>query len=238
MKKSPTSKIVKGIQNPKLMCSYALNKLRFLFSKKYAWQKGKGFKRKKYKSYAEYIEHQKSKLKSIYPHLIQEYDPKYRKALRERLKKQNIIKPGMKVLCLAARMGTEVKSFLDLGCFAIGIDLNPGKENKYVVYGDFHNLQFPDHNVDAIFTNSLDHALDFDKIIKEIKRVLKPRGFLILEIVAGEEEGFSAGYYEAASWKKIEDVLSLFEKSGFKVLRKADFTYPWKGQHASLQLRK
>ena len=46
------------------------------------------------------------------------------------------------VLCLAARIGTEVKAFLDLGCFAIGIDLNPGTDNRYVVHGDFHDLQF------------------------------------------------------------------------------------------------
>ena len=36
----------------------------------------------------------------------------------------------------------EVRAFLDHGAFAVGIDLNPGRDNRYVMVGDFHQLQF------------------------------------------------------------------------------------------------
>jgi len=208
--------------------------------KKYQWESrpaGIDLARKKYKSYSEYLKHQKSKLATIKEKWLPEYDIKYRVALRKRLEKAKIVKPKMSVLCLAARIGTEVKSFLDLGCFAVGLDINPGKNNKYVVYGDFHDIQFVDNSVDVIFTNSLDHVFDFDRFIKEIKRVLKPGGFLILEIFKGRQEGMISGYYESVAWDKINDVLDIFTKSGFKVVAESDFTFPWKGgRHVSLSL--
>ena len=161
---------------------------------------------------------------------------RYRAALRERLSAQGFVTKGMTALCLAARLGTEVKSFIDLGCFAVGIDLNPGKENKYVVVGDFHDLQFADKSVDVVFSNSLDHAFDFTKLIKEIKRVLSPDGFLILELVKGESEGENPGDYEAQSWKTIDDVLKIFTNDGFVVKKRLDFTYPWNGEQVTLGL--
>lgn len=60
---------------------------------------------------------------------IDNYDKTYRKHLRDRLQSHINVK-GTSVLCLAARVGTEVKAFLDLGCFAMGIDLNPGLEKS------------------------------------------------------------------------------------------------------------
>ena len=47
------------------------------------------------------------------------------------------------MLCLGARLGTEVRALHNLGYFAIGIDLNPGVDNPYVLMGDFHKLVFP-----------------------------------------------------------------------------------------------
>ncbi len=223
-------KIKIGIKNPLLAMDY-------IFGRRYKWiiDNSSDFKKKRYESYSEYIKHQKSKLRKI--NWLKEYDGRYRIVLHKRLIKSKIVKPGMTVLCLAARLGTEVKSFLDLGCFAIGLDLNPGIKNKYVVYGDFHKIQFPDHSVDVIFTNSLDHTFDLDSLIKEIKRVLRPNGLLILDIVRGEKEGYNAGYYEAFIWNKIEDLLEIFKKSGFKILNRFDFDYPWNGQHISLKLK-
>jgi SAM-dependent methyltransferase len=79
---------------------------------------------------------------------------------------------------LGARFGTEVKAFHDLGSFAVGIDVRTGERNKFVLQGDFHDIQFPAATVDIVFTNSLDHAFDFEKVIQEIRRVLKPSGTL------------------------------------------------------------
>lgn len=223
-----------AIKNPKLALSS-------LMSGKHEWkekQERDGIKRKNYEKYDDYTKHQKSKLSKINKSFLKEYDVKYRETLRERLKEQNVVKSKMNVLCLAARIGTEVKSFLDLGCFAIGLDLNPGDDNKYVVTGDFHDIQFPDNVVDVVFSNSLDHTFDLKKLIKEIKRVLKPGGFLILEIGKGEDEGSSPGPWEATSWKKIDDVVDIFIKSDFTVTKKVNIKYPWEGQHICLKLGK
>jgi len=212
----------------------------YLFRKHHKWSKNEsGIIRKKiYKNYSDYVEHQKSKLREIKDNWLPEYDVKYRAALRERLRKHDIVKANNIVLCLAARIGTEVKAFLDIGCFAIGLDLSPGEKNKYVVYGDFHNIQFPTNSVDVVFTNSLDHALNFNKLIKEIKRVLKPSGTLLLETVKGLDEGGSSDYWNANVWKKTDELLSLFIKSGFKVMKKDKINYPWDGQHIYLRPKK
>src|SRR3989344_750037 len=89
------------------------------FEKKYELNETskQNFKQKNYQSYSEYIEHQKSKLEKVQNLWLPQYDKKYEKILRERLKKQRIVRPEMSVLCLAARIGTEVKSFISLGCF-------------------------------------------------------------------------------------------------------------------------
>ena len=57
---------------------------------------------------------------------------------------------GQDAAVVGARIGTEVKAFLDLGAVAIGIDLNPGENNRYVVYGDFHDLQFASGSIDVV----------------------------------------------------------------------------------------
>ena len=224
-------KIKFGLQNPKFILSYLCRRKR-----SWIYNSNNNIKIKKYKHYSEYVKHQKSKLGKIKNKLVY-YDKEFKIKLKNRIKKIDLIEPPMNVLCLAARMGTEVKSFLELGYFAIGIDLNPGKKNKYVVSGDFHNIQFPKQSVDIVFTNSLDHAFDLKKIAKEIKRVLRKEGFFILEIVKGDEEGYKPKYYESTSWRKINDVLSIFFKEGFKVVQRKNISYPWSGQNIVLKLK-
>lgn len=185
-----------------------------MVSKKFV-EKIDGLKVRDYKGYEEYVKHQKSKL-AIIPWL-DEYDLTYREALNKRLKQTKIDFKGAKVLCLGARIGTEVKSFIDQGCFAIGTDLNPGEGNKYVVHGDFHDIQFADDTVDIVFTNAIDHSLQPTKLIKEVRRVLNPGGILILEVGRGtkDEHGTGAGSYECLEWEKVDQVVELVVKEGF-----------------------
>jgi SAM-dependent methyltransferase len=196
------------------------------------WVREKEFARKEYRTYRDYLMHQKLKLRRIELHKYYSgYDVEYRKALGNRLAKANYIRAQMNVLCLGARLGTEVKAFQDLRCFAIGIDINPGKNNKYVLYGDFHNVQFPDGSLDAIFTNSLDHVYDIKAVISEIIRLLKSNGLLIIEAVAGSENKRPLGLYESFSWQKVDDLVGLFEKFKFRLLKRFEFDYPWPGEH-------
>jgi ubiquinone/menaquinone biosynthesis C-methylase UbiE len=189
-----------------------------------------GLRQKRYRSYQEYVEHQQSKLETLRPTWLERYDVQYHQALRDRLLDHDTVGAGMRVLCLAARVGSEVKAFLDLGCFAVGLDLNPGARNKYVVYGDFHEIQYPDRCVDVVFTNSLDHVMDLSRLIREIKRVLHPSGYLIIEAARGEAEGVSPGCYETLSWKRIDDLLDVFVQAGFRIAHRSDFEEPWKQQ--------
>lgn len=187
------------------------------------------------KNYDEYLWHQKSKLATIPPEVLQKYDKRYGRALGERLDRDEL-KSGTSVLCLAARQGTEVRAFIARGCFAAGIDLNPGAENHYVMHGDFHNLQFADHSIDAVFTNSLDHVFDITKVISEVRRVLKPNGLFICETVLGEKEGFVPDHYASLVWKRVDDFLKTWEAAGFHVVRSEDFGFPDLGKHIVMQL--
>ncbi len=196
------------------------------------------FQVRSYETYEQYIQHQKGKLDRLLKNQdtwFLEYDIQYQIALKDRLTKKCFLQPGMNVLCLAARIGTEVRSFLDLGCFAVGLDLNPGPANKYVVVGDFHDIQFPTGCADVVFTNSLDHALDIDRVIAEIKRVLKPGGFLIIEAIRGSNESASPGSHESFFWSDIDALIDRFENSSFKPVYRESFAFPWKGEHVRLQ---
>lgn len=185
------------------------------------------FQSRRYDSYEAYLEHQKSKLGT---HAFGNYDTEFRTALRERLAALDVAWQGRTVLCLGARIGTEVKAFVDLGCFAIGIDLNPGKENRYVVQGDFHDVQFASDSVDVVYTNSLDHAFDVNRIAKEVLRVLKPDGMFIAEAVQGSAQGVNPGFFESFFWKNIDELIGAFEKAGFHVTRRTSIMQPWPGE--------
>src|SRR5262245_39874242 len=134
--------------------------------------------RRVYPNYEDYLRRQQSKLACLD---LASYEADYQRLLGERMAGVGGLKKDAAVLCLGARLGAEVRAFHDRGCFAVGLDLNPGKHNPYVLHGDFHQIQFPAGSVDVIFTNSLDHVFAADRFIAEIRRVLKPDGQLILE---------------------------------------------------------
>ena len=189
--------------------------------------KGDAFQSRKYESYEAYLEHQKSKLEL---HNFGNYDDEFRKALRDRMATLDRDWPGRTVLCLGARIGTEVKAFLDLGCFAVGIDLNPGMGNRYVVCGDFHDLQFAPNSVDAVYTNSIDHSFDAGRLAAEVLKVLKPNGLFIVEAAQGTNRGVNPGFFESFFWKDIDGLIHLFENAGFNRTRRLDISSPWPGE--------
>lgn len=194
----------------------------------------KGIKTRLYSDYNEYLEHQKSKIDKKGEKYLQDYDRKFHDSLLKRLQSLNETLPitGKNALCLAARIGTEVRAFIDAGCFAIGIDLNPGKENKFVVTGDFHALQFADSTVDIVFTNSFDHVFDKDRVVSEILRVLKNGGLFIIEIAN------QFGAYESLSWENENTLMEFFESKGFRLISTFRFDCPWHGIQAVFEYKK
>lgn len=198
------------------------------------WTRSDAVRRRAYGSYAEYVAHQKQKLDANPSEWLLAHEQEYPEILAKRLQGLEVVRPGLTVLCLAARLGGEVRAFIRLGCFAVGVDLNPGSSNKYVLTGDFHDLQFAAGSVDLLFCNALDHAFDIPKMMAECRRVLKPDGQLVLEIVNGETEGYAAGHFEAIIWDKIDDVVSVVCQSGFTVVRRQEIERPWEGEIMTL----
>lgn len=175
-----------------------------------------------YGSYDEYVRHQRSKLPLVD---LREYDKTFRLSLAKRLKQGKWA--GKSVLCLAARIGTEVRAFHDAGAFAVGIDLEPGDRNSWVLPGDFHNLVFPDKCVDGVYCNSLDHALDLTKLLGEVKRVLKKDGTLLLDAQHGSDEFDD---WAATSWRSVDDLISVVEAAGFALQDRQPISVPQPGE--------
>jgi SAM-dependent methyltransferase len=138
-----------------------------------------GARRRNYRSYADYVRHQAAKLPRNYDALI-EHDHAYECIVYERYGRLTL--KGATLLCLGARLGGETRAFTRLGALAIGVDLEPGPENPFVLPGDVHQLQFADGVFDYAFTNILDHVLDLEVFFEEVERVLRPDGRLIVEL--------------------------------------------------------
>lgn len=134
-----------------------------------------------YDSYDSYVKHQKSKL-YINRKSASENSSKMEQYVCQQFGAMDIWRSKPKTLCLGARLGGEVIAFKKLGADAIGIDLNPGDNNKHVIQGDFHDLKFEDQSFDILYSNSMDHVLYLDKFLDEACRVLKMGGLFILDI--------------------------------------------------------
>lgn len=183
-----------------------------------------GLSRRQYESYDAYLEHQASKLDEA-GSLAAKYDDEIRIALGDRL--PEVIPAGCRVLCLGARLGGEVRAFRDRGAFAWGIDLNPGTDNPFVCFGDFHNLLIPDASVDIIYCNVMDHVYDAGAFLKEIRRMLNAEGRVLLEVMDYDKE--APGSFEALYWRSTDDLLSMFSDAGLCVESTTTFAIPWSG---------
>jgi SAM-dependent methyltransferase len=195
------------------------------------WQKESELARRHYANYEEYLEHQSSKLDRIKDRLERHEEDAYADFL-SRFASCEPLTSMRNVLCLGARLGTEVKAFHALGKFAVGLDLNPGPDNKYVLPGDFHAVVFPDGSVDAVYTNALDHAFELERLVMEVKRLLRPGGIFVIDHVKGFEEGFVPGEYESLHWDKSDTLIRrVCAAGGFELVhsRKLDTKdkYDW-----------
>lgn len=164
------------------------------------WQHDTDLCHRQYESYEAYLSHQAAKLDGI-SHRLNETEAEDLASFKARFQGCPGLEGARSVLCLGARLGTEVRALLALGYFAVGIDLNPGADNTYVLPGDFHRLVFADDSVDAVYTNALDHVFDLPRVVAEVTRVLRPGGVFVADIIAGYEEGFTPGNFEAMHWR-------------------------------------
>jgi len=142
--------------------------------------------KRKYKRYKDYISHQSDKLTDWIGNR-KRFNPtsftRNVRSFKKRISKFIEFVHGPNVLCLGARLGEEVVAFRKMGFpDTMGIDLNPGEDNPYVIKGDFHNMRFEDSSFNSVYTNCIDHAWDLKMLSAEVSRVLVPHGVFILEI--------------------------------------------------------
>lgn len=171
------------------------------------WEREADFARRRYASYDEYVRHQSSKLDGIIERL-RETEAEAFAEFQARFRACPELEGAGSVLCLGARLGTEVRALHELGLFAVGIDLNPGPDNPYVLPGDFHQLVFPDGSVGAVYCNALDHVFDLDRVVGEVARVLRPGGVFLAEFEVGYGEGHVPGDFEATHWRDSEALVA------------------------------
>lgn len=190
---------------------------------------GTPFEVRGYSSHSEYFRHQASEAnwERDIPG-FRERGESYQLELGAVLPK--IIQPGSTVLCLGARDGSEVRAFLKCGCFAVGVDLNPSPRSSLVLTGDFHAVFWPDHCVDAVFTNSLDHSIYPGTLFSLICNLLKPSGQLIVQVVSGMDEGYTFGEMECLRWHRIQDVVDYATRFPLALRERQPMAYPWSGE--------
>lgn len=177
------------------------------------WRHDGTSSKRAYGSYEHYVQHQGAKLDEVMPRL-HEKEIEDLAEFKRRFETCPQLKEARSVLCLGASIGTEVKALHALGYFAVGVDLNPGEANQYVLPGDFHRIVFPDGALDAIYTNALDHAFDLKQMISEVRRLLRPDGLFIVDLLPGYDEGFVPGAYESIMWRDQESFLAGIRKLG------------------------
>ncbi len=178
-----------------------------------AWRLDERFAHRGYASYEEYLRHQASKLDADYARRSRRNESDVADFTRN-FETIAELRGSRNVLCLGARLGAEVQALRDLGYFAVGVDLNPGADNPYVHFGDFHALPFQSGSVDAVYTNALDHAFDVSEVVGEVHRVLREGGILIVDVLPGFDEGFVPGTHEATYWRRLDDLLAAIAASG------------------------
>ena len=182
---------------------------------------------RRYASYEAYVDHQASKLTQI-ERRLRRVEAEDLESFRTAFADCAALQGRHTVLCLGARLGTEVRALMDLGHLAVGVDLNPGEANQYVLHGDFHQLVFPDAAFTAVYTNTLDHVFDLPRMVGEIRRVLIPGGALIADVVPGFDEGHLPGEYESTFWSNIDELVDALTAAGLRLVSRRDLDRtPW-----------
>ncbi len=200
---------------------------------KEGWQKEKknGILYRDYSNYDEYVSHQKVKLDEMIAFKggfsnrdIIEYRLKFFKRFH---KIPQYLPWNASILCLGARQGTEVEVLRDLGFIAArGIDLNPGPDNPWVKPGDFMAIAEPDHSLDMIYSNAVDHAFDLESFFKESARVVKLEGYAMYDLSV-QTTAQGGGPFEAVEWDSEEKVFHLMLKY-FKQVIHVETETAWK----------
>ena len=175
-------------------------------------------------AYSNYLDHQKFKFSFYKKDLIKVFDTQVEEFLNHFKNIQIRYSQKKYTLCLAARTGAEVLAFRKLGLFCIGIDLIFPKDSPYVLYGDFHHLNFPDGSFDIVYSNSLDHSFNINQLVSEAKRVLKNDGIICFHLQKGVDENKknNLGEFESLGWDHTDYIIKNILENNLVIDSKKD----------------
>ena len=146
--------------------------------------------------------------------------------------KYRCIKAGKKALCLGSRMGEEVRALKSLGVDAVGVDLVECLPD--VIEMNFEDLQYEGEEFDIVYSNSMDHTSDIDTFLEEAVRVLKHKGYLILDVMPGDGNVGTCEMYELDVFEIMQ---TLYEEFAMEIISlNANLKRMYRGNHKSTQL--
>jgi ubiquinone/menaquinone biosynthesis C-methylase UbiE len=145
----------------------------------------------------------------------------------------------------------EGEKMLDVACGvrkipgSVGIDNDP--KSKADVIADITTLPFDDNSFDTVFClNFLEHTIQFDEVLTEIHRVMKPKGILHVEVPYYNSYNFAQTPFHRImfcettmnEWYSHEGSFKRYTKAKFNVLEtELYFTKPAKLFPKSIRIK-
>ena len=120
-------------------------------------------------------------------------------------------RPGERALDVACGPGIVTAALEQAGLLAVGVDLTlamlreAGLKGGRLVQGDTHRLPFRESAFDGVVCrNSLHHVADPSAAIREMTRVLRPGGHLVVEDMRAPDDDAKRAYHETI--ERLRDV--------------------------------
>lgn len=153
------------------------------------------------------------------------------------------VKPGERVLDIGCGNARDIASISQSGGQVVGVDISEGMveaarreincigiRDVILQVGDATCLDFPDDFFDKILCSEvIEHIPDVSRALREMRRVLRPGGSLVLSTPnKGSWYGFERYWiwerllrrtwpHPCDEWRNMAEVLTLLEQSRFKV---------------------
>lgn len=142
-----------------------------------------------------------------------------------------------KALDIGCHTGYHTEQLKEMLGDAQGIDINHDllsvahKHGRdYCNIGDMHNLNFKNEEFDLVFAHEvLEHSIDLPKALSEIKRVLKPNGYLVFSVPSESEDGQYRRHNEDPHFAVMTPIKmrQLIIDNGFKIINGSIYNIPY-----------
>lgn len=141
-----------------------------------------------------------------------------------------------RVLDIGSGSGKDLKYFIDKGLSAYGMDISSNLANLANEYsgaevktGTVNQIPYKNNEFHGIWASAMIHHIPKKEIhnaLNEIKRVLKPNGYLYVSTKEGETEGFvPIGDHERFyAFYKLEEFSAILKDAGFNTLESYKMT--------------